>query len=291
MNESKKTETPHLSKFGSAAELLDACRHVLMEHEITNGLMLGILEKNTSRQKDENDIYWTVSCHDEILVMVMSGLYIILYATSTDPSLYRVAILELIEKNIPFPGIIGPKPTADAFKTVYEQMTGRPMTIKMNQRIYQATSSTYREREDLSLACATKKDIPVLLEWMEAFYLEVGEDVEPDLIEERLKDKLERKTLYLLRHNDTPVSMVGKERPFKDIITVSYVFTPPSFRRRGYATTSVGMFTKMLLESYRIVTLYTDLSNPTSNDIYRKIGYVPVTDSIVYRTQSEHKRS
>jgi uncharacterized protein len=285
MNESKKTDPIlHLTEYGSATELLDACRHVLMEHEITNGLMLGILEKNTSRQKDENEIYWTISYHEEILVMVMSGLYIILYATSTDPSLYRVAILELIEKDIPFPGIIGPKQIADTFRSVYEKTTGKTMKTKMKQRIYLSTSSTYDEMDDVSLVCATKKDIPVLLEWMEAFYLEVGEDVKPDLIEERLKDKLERKTLYLLRHNDTPVSMVGKERPFKDIVTVSYVFTPKPFRCLGYATVSVGIFTKMLLESYRIVTLYTDLANPTSNDIYRKIGYVPVTDSVVYLT-------
>lgn len=284
MNASKKTETPHLSKFDSACDLLDACRHVLMTHEITNGLMLGILEKNKARERNEDDIYWTVSTHDEMLVMVMSGLYIILYGTSTDPSLYRPAIRELIEKDIAFPGIIGPRPTANTFRSVYERMTGKPMTLKMNQRIYQATSSTYRKREDLFLACATENDLPLLQDWMKRFYLDIGEHAKPAQIEERLRDKLENKTLYLLRHNDTPVSMVGKERPFKDIITVSYVFTPPSLRRRGYATTSVGMFTEMLLESYRIVTLYTDLSNPTSNDIYQRIGYVPVTDSVVYLT-------
>jgi predicted GNAT family acetyltransferase len=29
--------------------------------------------------------------------------------------------------------------------------------------------------------------------------------------------------------------------------------------------------------------LYTDLANPTSNAIYRRIGYLPVTDAAMYR--------
>jgi len=285
MNESKKTDPIlHLTEYGSATELLDACRHVLMEHEITNGLMLGILSRNGSRQRDENEIYWTITYHDEVLVMVMSGLYIILYATSTNPLLYQFALYQLIDRNVSFPGIIGPLHIAKAFRSAYEKTTGKTMKTKMKQRIYQTTTSLYHKMEDVRLVPATKKDTFLLLEWFKTFYHEVGENVKQDQIERRLQDKIENHTLYLLKHKNIPVSMVGKERPFKDIVTVSYVFTPKPYRRRGYATVSVGMFTNMLLETYRIVTLYTDLSNPTSNDIYQKIGYLPVTDSVVYLT-------
>jgi len=85
-------------------------------------------------------------------------------------------------------------------------------------------------------------------------------------------------------HQGRIVSMAAKERPFMDMITVSYVYTPVSLRNQGYATTCVGMLTELLLKSYRLVTLYTDLSNPTSNSIYQKIGYRPVIDSVVYLT-------
>jgi hypothetical protein len=35
---------------------------------------------------------------------------------------------------------------------------------------------------------------------------------------------------------------------------------------------------QMLGEGRRFCCLYTDLSNPTSNSIYRRIGYVPILD-------------
>jgi len=55
---------------------------------------------------------------------------------------------------------------------------------------------------------------------------------------------------------------------------VNLVYTPPSNRSQGYATSLVSALSSRLLESgYRCCTLFTDLSNPVSNGIYRKIGY------------------
>jgi len=62
---------------------------------------------------------------------------------------------------------------------------------------------------------------------------------------------------------------------------ISYVYTPPQFRRRGYATAMVAHLSQVLLdEGKRFCTLYTDLSNPTSNRIYQEIGYKPVADVV-----------
>ena len=48
---------------------------------------------------------------------------------------------------------------------------------------------------------------------------------------------------------------------------------------RGYASANVAAVSQMMLDSgRRYCFLYTDLANPTSNSIYQKIGYRPVTD-------------
>ena len=61
------------------------------------------------------------------------------------------------------------------------------------------------------------------------------------------------------------------------------MYTPPEFRRRGYATACVAALNQQQLDAGRqFCALYTDLANPTSNSIYQKIGYVPVTDSSHY---------
>ena len=76
-----------------------------------------------------------------------------------------------------------------------------------------------------------------------------------------------------------PVSMAAKARPTINGITVNLVYTPPQFRRRGYATSCVARLSQLLLDSgWKFCTLFTDLANPTSNDIYQKVGYMPVCD-------------
>jgi uncharacterized protein len=61
--------------------------------------------------------------------------------------------------------------------------------------------------------------------------------------------------------------------------SINTVYTPPQYRRRGYATAAVAALSLMLLEGgRRFCCLYTDISNPTSNSVYARIGYVPIRD-------------
>jgi predicted GNAT family acetyltransferase len=74
-------------------------------------------------------------------------------------------------------------------------------------------------------------------------------------------------------------AMVATTRETRSGCAVNTVYTPPQFRRRGYATAAVATLSEMLLESgRRFCCLYTDLANPTSNSIYAKIGYRPIRD-------------
>ena len=50
-------------------------------------------------------------------------------------------------------------------------------------------------------------------------------------------------------------------------------------RGKGYASACVAAMSQHLLDGGKtFCTLYTDLSNPTSNKIYQNIGYRPVVD-------------
>jgi hypothetical protein len=59
-------------------------------------------------------------------------------------------------------------------------------------------------------------------------------------------------------------SMVGRVGP---------VYTPPNFRRHGYASAITAMVTRHLVNKGARVMLFTDASNPTSNAIYQVLGY------------------
>jgi predicted GNAT family acetyltransferase len=62
---------------------------------------------------------------------------------------------------------------------------------------------------------------------------------------------------------------------------INTVYTPPRFRRSGYATAVVAALSGRLLEAgRRFCCLYTDTANPTSNSVYAKIGYRPIRDDV-----------
>jgi hypothetical protein len=73
--------------------------------------------------------------------------------------------------------------------------------------------------------------------------------------------------------------MAIQVRPTRSGISVSGVYTPPEHRKHGYASACVAALSQQLLDQgYKFCSLFTDLANPTSNKIYNRIGYQPVSD-------------
>ena len=67
------------------------------------------------------------------------------------------------------------------------------------------------------------------------------------------------------------------------VVRVQLVYTPPEHRNKGYASACVTSLSKQIRdEGYRCI-LYTDLGNPISNSIYRRMGYRAVVEWIQYR--------
>ena len=75
------------------------------------------------------------------------------------------------------------------------------------------------------------------------------------------------------------VSLLATTRPVSRVISIASVYTPPERRGHGYASRSVAALSQHLLDSgWQRCSLFTDLSNPTSNTIYQQVGYRPVHD-------------
>ena len=76
------------------------------------------------------------------------------------------------------------------------------------------------------------------------------------------------------------VSIAGFGGPTPNGIRIGPVHTPRARRGRGYGTAVTAAVTRLQLARGRTLCfLYTDLANPTSNAIYRRLGYVTVCDS------------
>jgi predicted GNAT family acetyltransferase len=131
-----------------------------------------------------------------------------------------------------------------------------------------------------SLRAARPDDVALVARWIADFndeaLAEGGSDRAAAL---RMAEDLvshQGRSVYLWDHGQ-PVSMAATGYPSPNGGRVYAVYTPPEHRRRGYAGSSVAALSRSLLATgLTYCFLFTDISNPTANHIYREIGYEPV---------------
>lgn len=79
--------------------------------------------------------------------------------------------------------------------------------------------------------------------------------------------------LYVLKIADEIVAMSNIAHRSARHARINNVYTPPSHRKKGYASLLVADLSRRILSESLIPVLYTDLTNKTSNKIYQEIGY------------------
>jgi predicted GNAT family acetyltransferase len=92
--------------------------------------------------------------------------------------------------------------------------------------------------------------------------------------------RVERGTLRVW-DDDGPVALAGFGTPNASAPTarIAPVYTPPLLRGRGYGSALVASLCRELFGAgKRAIYLTTDVANPTSNGIYRSIGFRPTAD-------------
>ena len=93
-----------------------------------------------------------------------------------------------------------------------------------------------------------------------------------------IEHTLQRSTAYI-REDKVPVSIACGGGITPNGASINKVYTPPEYRKKGYASACVAALSQILLnKGYKYCFLFTDLANPTSNHIYQSIGYQPVND-------------
>ncbi|MBT2479380.1 GNAT family N-acetyltransferase [Streptomyces sp. ISL-94] len=155
---------------------------------------------------------------------------------------------------------------------------GRPTRVAEETRLYRLAGLVAPDPAPAGRArLATEADMPLLLDWIEAFHAEVGGPGSAN--EAGLRHRISYGGILLWERAGTPVSLASFNRPIGSAARVGPVYTPPALRGRGYAagvthTASEAAYAAGASE----VLLFTDLANPTSNGIYLRLGYTPVED-------------
>ncbi len=181
-------------------------------------------------------------------------------------------------------GVGGPPGPAQAFAAAWQQQTGQPAQVTRHERLYRLGELVPPDPAPAGQArVAAAADTGLLLAWMSAFHREVdpaGGPARRAMVDERISYG----GFTVWESGDGPVSLAGRTRAVAGQARIGPVFTPPEHRGRGYGgavTTAVSQ--QILAAGVAEVVLATDLANPTSNALYQRLGYRPVTDSIRLR--------
>lgn len=285
----------HYKRYADVHEFYQDTYDVLMRHESQNMILLGNIimghegNDKTDWRDPANWIMATVSDANGIqLIALMTPPHnITLYAV--DNMIDPTAVSCLIEglEDVEIPGVTTEKTLAEYFAQEYTARKGLTFKTTMNQRIYELTAVNPDIEPVGAVRLLDERDMHYFPYWLEAFHaagvygrteMSIPEN------EELYHYRLAAKKLYVLEVDGMPVSMAGYTRELPTAVGVAFVYTPPYFRGKGYATSCVAKLSQMALDKgFARCVLYTDLLNPTSNSIYQKIGYKAVCDSLMLK--------
>lgn len=167
----------------------------------------------------------------------------------------------------------GPRPSSLLFAETWSHERGATVVARGPHGIYRCDRPVPPARTAPGTTrAAGYHDLDFLVPWMEGFIRETG--LLMPSAQEYVRAMLDRDRLFLWTTGDGPVCMGGISRTTPHGAGIAYVYSPPEHRRRGYATMLAYALTRRMLDTgFDFCFLYTDLENPSTNGIYRSLGY------------------
>ncbi len=252
----------------------------LLEREAENGLPLGIARRLLGETSlYEPPIYLAVVEQDGAVVgcALRTPPWPLLVTELPTEALYTLAEdLALVFDCIP--AVTGPHETSAAFARLWAGERGLEVRAGMRQRLFRVDRLIPPARPAPGrMRPAGLGDRERLVALLGSFAAEAS--IQVPSVEAAADDLIARRAAVLWESEGTPRSMAAVSGETPHTARIGYVYTPPEERGRGYASACVATLSGELLEGgLDCVVLFTDLSNPTSNAIYGRLGYRPILD-------------
>ncbi len=174
------------------------------------------------------------------------------------------------------PGVVGDEETCRAAA----EGIGGGASVGMRERILVLHDYLAPRTVPGAARLTGEADSDLVVTWLDQFMLDAGILV----VDNRAAERTSRGRLWLWEVDGEPVSMAGHapiiSTPSGDVARIGPVYTPRSLRGHGHGSAVTAAVTEHLLLRASTVMLYTDASNPTSNAIYERLGFIHEHDVI-----------
>jgi hypothetical protein len=269
-----------LHRFDDIKEFCDRTGAYLLQYEAEHNLLLGLshtLLHHPDRYPNLPYLAIVEIKGQIVAVAIRTPPHKLILSKTVEPTALDLIANDLYNHQETLPGVSGLVAEAQTFVKAWQTLAGQSHQLTIEMRIHQLTEVQPVATAKGFLRLATQDDRPMLLEWFQGFVDEAIPSFSEDA-ERLVEGSLKTQSVYLWE-DGVPVSLACGSKSLPSAARIGFVYTPPEYRRKGYATACVAALSQQLLErGCQSCFLFTDLANPTSNSIYQTIGYRPICD-------------
>lgn len=178
------------------------------------------------------------------------------------------------------PAVFGPADTVSRFAGRWAETLRVGATPVEGQRLYALGSLITPTGVRGQLRSATDDDAELILSWVHGFQRDTGSSV---ATADTVRRRIGAGQIWIW-DDRAAVAMATYTRAVAGVSRVGAVYTAPDHRRHGYGAACTAAVTQRALDAGADgCVLYTQLDNPQSNAIYRRLGYQPVSEHLRYQ--------
>jgi len=268
-----------VSLYEDAVAFTALAEKFLRSRPVHHNLILTLLDSRVTRP--ELGRYWAAIRDDQVVgVVFQSSLTHSALLVPMELDVLTALADAIAEVGAVLPGVSGDAATAASFAGRWTERTKSAASPKQGLRIYELAELKEIGLVKGNLRRAEEADRVLTEDWVRKFRDETGQL--PSDPASRVDAWLAAGKIWLWQNGEA-MSMTVTQTSTQGVVRLAGVYTPAEKRCRGYAAACVHGISKAITTAgYRCI-LYTDLGNPTSNSIYRKIGYRAVSEGLHYR--------
>lgn len=267
----------HLKTFDNIQEFWHDAQAYLLHYEAEHNLLLGILHTllhHPDRYPQPPYLAIAKTNDDILAVAIHTPPHKLLLSKAQNLEALTLITQDLQQESLP--GVTGLVPEVEFFVQMWQTLTHQVAQQTVAMRIHQLTLVQPLSTAHGFLRLATEGDRALLMKWVAAFNAEIAEVIQGS-VEKVVESGLKHQHIYLWE--DGMAVSLASGKCSHGFARIGLVYTPADYRKKGYATACVSALSqKFLDQGSHCCYLLTDLANPTSNHIYREIGYQPISD-------------
>jgi predicted GNAT family acetyltransferase len=262
-----------------------ACRPYLEAEPAERNVMLTLLHDRMATGTEGR--YWWVldrrgGAHGGLAgVAVQTPLNMFVGISRMSPEALDALVPVVVEAAADLPGVVGEAGTVAAFAGRFATLRKVGAEPVEGQRLYRLGTLVPPVGVPGTLRLAEAREVAIAEDWGTGFDRDTGDGHDGAAISRAL---LAAGRLYFWEVDGRPVATISRQVSVAGTARLSFVYTPPEHRRRGYAAACTAALSRLCLDTDATsCVLFTQLSNPTSNSVYQRIGFEPLMDILNYR--------